>query len=92
MELAEVRALEREMVLAGQGALQVLALRKQGVKAAAVIPSYAPALLEGCGTIKKDALRVVGKRAMENRSGNSILSTNSSRRINRDGAPARRRC
>lgn len=43
------------------GALRVLSLHKQGVKSAAVIPSYAPLLLEGCGTIKKGSLRVVGK-------------------------------
>jgi hypothetical protein len=43
------------------GATRMLALHKQGVKAAAVIASYSQPLLEGCGTIKKDSLRVVGK-------------------------------
>jgi ABC-type phosphate/phosphonate transport system substrate-binding protein len=43
------------------GAARVLALHRQGVKAAAVISSYAQPLLEGCGTIQKGALRVVGK-------------------------------
>ncbi|MCA8987297.1 MAG: PhnD/SsuA/transferrin family substrate-binding protein [Planctomycetaceae bacterium] len=42
------------------GACQVLDLG-EGVDAAAVISSYAAPLLEGCGTIKKGDLRVVGK-------------------------------
>ena len=44
-----------------EGATKILALHKQGVKAAAVISSYAQPLLEGCGTIKKGDLRVVGQ-------------------------------
>lgn len=35
----------------------------QGAKAAAVISSYAEPLLEGCGTIKKGDLRVIGESA-----------------------------
>jgi ABC-type phosphate/phosphonate transport system substrate-binding protein len=44
-----------------EGATRVLALHKQGIKAAAIIPSYSPPLLEGCGTIHKGELRVVGR-------------------------------
>jgi outer membrane protein assembly factor BamB/ABC-type phosphate/phosphonate transport system substrate-binding protein len=36
-------------------------LEKSGTRTAAVISSYAAALLEGCGTIKKDAIRIVGE-------------------------------
>lgn len=43
------------------GALKVLALHKDGMKAATVISSYAQPLLEGCGTIKKGDLRVIGE-------------------------------
>lgn len=43
------------------GAIAILDLHKNGVKAAAVISSYAKPLLEGCGTIKKGDLRVVGE-------------------------------
>lgn len=43
-----------------EGATKVLKRGPQG-KAAAVISSYAAPLLEGCGTIKKGDLRVVGK-------------------------------
>lgn len=43
------------------GATDVLDLHKNGVKAATVISSYAQPLLEGCGTIKKGDLRVVGE-------------------------------
>jgi ABC-type phosphate/phosphonate transport system substrate-binding protein len=43
------------------GATAILDLHKNGVKAAAVISSYAKPLLEGCGTIKKGDLRVVGE-------------------------------
>lgn len=43
------------------GATKVLDLHKQGKKVATVISSYAQPLLEGCGTIKKGDLRVVGE-------------------------------
>lgn len=43
------------------GATKVLDLHKSGEKAATVISSYAQPLLEGCGTIKKGDLRVVGE-------------------------------
>lgn len=43
------------------GALKILDLHRGGVKAAAVISSYAQPLLEGCGTIKKGEIRVVGE-------------------------------
>ncbi|HMO34458.1 MAG TPA: PhnD/SsuA/transferrin family substrate-binding protein [Gemmatales bacterium] len=43
------------------GAIAILDLHKNGIKAAAVISSYAKPLLEGCGTIKKGDLRVVGE-------------------------------
>lgn len=43
-----------------EGALKILEMQKEGVKAAAVISSYAQPLLEGCGTVKKGELRVVG--------------------------------
>lgn len=42
-------------------ATQVLADFKKGVKVAGVVSSYAQPLLEGCGTIKKGELRVVGE-------------------------------
>jgi ABC-type phosphate/phosphonate transport system substrate-binding protein len=44
-----------------EGALEVLELHKSGVKAATVISSYAQPLLEGCGTIRKGDLRVIGE-------------------------------
>lgn len=44
------------------GALKILELGPN-VRAATVISSYAAPLLEGCGTIKKGDLRVVGKTA-----------------------------
>lgn len=43
------------------GATKVIDLHKEGVKAATVISSYAQPLLEGCGTIKKGDLRVIGE-------------------------------
>ncbi len=43
------------------GAVAILDMHKNGIKAAAVISSYAKPLLEGCGTIKKGDLRVVGE-------------------------------
>lgn len=43
------------------GATAILDMHKNGIKAAAVISSYAKPLLEGCGTIKKGDLRVVGE-------------------------------
>lgn len=42
------------------GAKAVVAAAANGEKAAAVISSYAQPLLEGCGTVKKGDLRVVG--------------------------------
>jgi ABC-type phosphate/phosphonate transport system substrate-binding protein len=43
------------------GATKVIELAKNGEKVATVISSYALALLEGCGTIKKGDIRVVGE-------------------------------
>jgi len=43
-----------------EGALKVIEMHKKGKKGATVISSYAEPLLEGCGTIKKGDLRVVG--------------------------------
>jgi ABC-type phosphate/phosphonate transport system substrate-binding protein len=43
------------------GATKVVDLAKTGEKVATVISSYALPLLEGCGSIKKGALRVVGE-------------------------------
>ena len=43
------------------GAKQVVAAGKAGEKLAVVISNYAQPLLEGCGTIKKGELRVVGE-------------------------------
>lgn len=43
------------------GATQVLKLSKDGIKVATVVSSYAQPLLEGCGTIKKGELRVLGE-------------------------------
>src|SRR5437899_2180084 len=43
------------------GALKVLDGHKAGSKVATVISSYAQPLLEGCGTIKKGDLRVIGE-------------------------------
>jgi ABC-type phosphate/phosphonate transport system substrate-binding protein len=40
---------------------KVLEAHKAGNKAAAVISSYAQPLLEGCGTVKKGELRVIGE-------------------------------
>ena len=44
-----------------EGATQVIDRFKRGEKVATVISSYAQPLLEGCGTIKKGDLRVVGE-------------------------------
>jgi ABC-type phosphate/phosphonate transport system substrate-binding protein len=43
------------------GATRILALFKEGTKSATVISSYAKPLLEGCGTIKKGDLRIIGE-------------------------------
>lgn len=43
------------------GAVKILEMAKQGDKAATVISSYAAPLLEGCGTIQKGDLKVIGK-------------------------------
>jgi ABC-type phosphate/phosphonate transport system substrate-binding protein len=43
------------------GATKILDFHKKGEKAATVISSYAEPLLEGCGTIKKGDLRVIGE-------------------------------
>jgi ABC-type phosphate/phosphonate transport system substrate-binding protein len=45
------------------GAIAVIEAHKSGSKTATVISSYAQPLLEGCGTIKKGDLRVVGETA-----------------------------
>jgi ABC-type phosphate/phosphonate transport system substrate-binding protein len=42
------------------GATKIIEMHKKGEKAATVISSYAAPLLEGCGTIKKGDLRVIG--------------------------------
>jgi ABC-type phosphate/phosphonate transport system substrate-binding protein len=44
-----------------EGATTILDLSKTGVKAATVISSYAHPLLEGCGTVKKGDLRIIGE-------------------------------
>jgi hypothetical protein len=44
-----------------EGALKIIELNKKGKQAATVISSYAKPLLEGCGTIKKGELRVIGE-------------------------------
>lgn len=44
-----------------EGALKILELAKEGKRGFAVISSYAKPLLEGCGTIDKGAIRVVGE-------------------------------
>lgn len=44
-----------------EGALLVIDQHRAGQKIATVISSYAQPLLEGCGTIKKGDLRVIGK-------------------------------
>lgn len=46
-----------------EGAVAVIEAHKSGSKTATVISSYAQPLLEGCGTIKKGDLRVVGETA-----------------------------
>src|SRR5947208_3409602 len=43
------------------GATKILDMHKSGEKAVTVISSYAQPLLEGCGTIKKGDLRVLGE-------------------------------
>jgi ABC-type phosphate/phosphonate transport system substrate-binding protein len=45
------------------GACLVLEEAKENRRAAAIISSYAQPLLEGCGTVEKGALRVVGQTA-----------------------------
>jgi ABC-type phosphate/phosphonate transport system substrate-binding protein len=43
------------------GATKILDLYKEGTKSATIISSYAKPLLEGCGTVKKGDLRVIGE-------------------------------
>jgi ABC-type phosphate/phosphonate transport system substrate-binding protein len=43
------------------GATKILDLFKDGTKSATIISSYAKPLLEGCGTVKKGDLRVIGE-------------------------------
>jgi len=43
------------------GATKILDLYKDGTKSATIISSYAKPLLEGCGTVKKGDLRVIGE-------------------------------
>ncbi|MBY0455726.1 MAG: PhnD/SsuA/transferrin family substrate-binding protein, partial [Gemmataceae bacterium] len=45
----------------GEAAVKVLEEAKEGKKVAAVISSYAHPLLEGCGKIKKNELRVIAE-------------------------------
>jgi ABC-type phosphate/phosphonate transport system substrate-binding protein len=56
-----VPAKPEKCVACSDGATKVLDMHKQGQKVATVISSYAQPLLEGCGTIKKGDLRVVGE-------------------------------
>lgn len=44
-----------------EGAISILEGAKTGERGAAVISSYAKPLLEGCGTVEKGSLRVVGE-------------------------------
>lgn len=46
-----------------EGAIAVIEAFKSGAKTTTIISSYAQPLLEGCGTIKKEDLRVVGETA-----------------------------
>jgi ABC-type phosphate/phosphonate transport system substrate-binding protein len=48
-------------VACSDGATKVMDLAKQNQKACTVISSYAKPLLEGCGTVKKGDLKIVGK-------------------------------
>lgn len=50
-------------VACDEGALMILDNAKENQRGAAVISSYAKPLLEGCGTVPKGALRVVGETA-----------------------------
>jgi ABC-type phosphate/phosphonate transport system substrate-binding protein len=43
------------------GATKILDLYKDGTKSATIISSYAKPLLEGCGTVKKGDLRIIGE-------------------------------
>jgi hypothetical protein len=43
------------------GATKILELYNEGTKSATIISSYAKPLLEGCGTVKKGDLRVIGE-------------------------------
>ncbi len=56
-----VPATPETCVACSDGATRVIDLHKRGERAATVISSYAKPLLEGCGTIKKGDLRVVGE-------------------------------
>lgn len=57
----ELSGKKETCVACSDGASTVLELSKTGGKAATVISSYAQPLLEGCGTIKKGDLRVIGE-------------------------------
>jgi ABC-type phosphate/phosphonate transport system substrate-binding protein len=60
LEVAPPKKLET-CASCSDGATTVIDLAKQGAKVTTVISSYAQPLLEGCGTIKKGDLRVVGE-------------------------------
>jgi ABC-type phosphate/phosphonate transport system substrate-binding protein len=57
----ELPAKPETIATCSDGATKIIALGKEGRKVATVISSYAQPLLEGCGTIKKGELRVVGE-------------------------------
>ncbi len=48
-------------VACDEGAIKILEMAEKGERGCAVISSYAKPLLEGCGQVKKGALRIVGE-------------------------------
>lgn len=55
---------KKEMIAScSAAATKLLEAHKAGEKAAAIVSSYAQPLLEGCGTVKKGELRVIGETA-----------------------------
>jgi ABC-type phosphate/phosphonate transport system substrate-binding protein len=54
-------AMEKDAVTCSVCATQLLEYAKTGEKVVGVISSYAVPLLEGCGTVKKGDLKVIGK-------------------------------
>jgi ABC-type phosphate/phosphonate transport system substrate-binding protein len=57
----EVPAKLDTAVACDEGAIKILELAEKGERGAAVISSYAKPLLEGCGTVPKGAIRIVGE-------------------------------